>query len=161
VTTNYDKLLENAYTRIRQRTPKTPTHLDSDTLGSLLFAKSFFILKAHGDIDRPDSLILTARDYREIIHSNPAFNTFFSALLLTNAILFVGYSLSHPDFHILLDRQLAAFKGYIPPRYALMSGVNSVEDDVLWRTAQIKVIPYAEGRHEEVLTFLSDLHAAV
>ena len=157
VTTNYDKLLERTYASLTGRWPKTPTHLDSDTLGPLLFDGSFFILKAHGDIDRPDSLVLTASDYREIIHSNPAFNEIFSAILLTNAILFVGYSLNDPDLRMLLDRQLATFQGHVPERYALMSGVGSVECDVLWRTARIKVLPYAAGQHDEVVNFLNNL----
>jgi hypothetical protein len=162
VTTNYDKLLERAYASLTGRWPKTPTHVDSDTLGPLLFDSSFFILKAHGDIDRPDSLVLTASDYREIIHSNPAFNEIFSAILLTNAILFVGYSLNDPDLRMLLDRmlldrQLTTYQGHVPERYALMSGVGSVERDVLWRTARIRVLPYAAGQHHEVLNFLNNL----
>ena len=158
VTTNYDKLIERAYADVGA-VPKAPTHRDIDSLGSLLFAKTRFILKAHGDIDRPDTLVLTTRDYQEIIHANPAFNEIFSALLLTYAILFVGYSLSDPDFRLLLDRQLRIFGEYVPLRYALMSGISSVEQDVLWRTARIKVIPYAEGQHQEVLQFLGDLQS--
>jgi hypothetical protein len=157
VTTNYDKLLERAYGSV----PRAPTHRDLEALGPLLFDGSFFILKAHGDIDRPDSLILTERDYREIIHANPAFNEIFSALLLTKAVLFIGYSLSDPDFRLLMDRQLATFKGYIPDRYALMSGTGRVERDVLWRTAGIRVLSYPEGEHGEVLAFLKCLQEEV
>lgn len=156
VTTNYDKLLERAYARVGDL-PKTPTHRDIDTLGPLLFNGGFFILKAHGDIDRPDSMVLTTRDYQEIIHANPSFNAIFSALLLTKALLFIGYSLSDPDFRLLLDRQLTVFRGHVPERYALMTGLGKVERDVLWRTARIRVIPYDEGHHEQVQEFLSSL----
>lgn len=161
VTTNYDKLLERAYASVTNGFPKAPTHLDLDTLGPLLFNGSFFILKAHGDIDRPSSLVLTTRDYREIIHSNPAFNAIFSAILLTKAILFIGYSLNDPDFRLLLERQLTLFKGHIPERYALISGVGTIEKEVLWRSARIRVLPYPEGKHEEVLVFLRTLLAEV
>jgi hypothetical protein len=93
ITTNYDKLLERAYTRLRGDLPKVVTGRDRESLGSLLFSGGFFILKAHGDIDDAASLVLTSRDYREIIHANPAFDALFSALLMTKSILFVGYSL--------------------------------------------------------------------
>lgn len=156
VTTNYDKLLERSYASVGSL-PKTPTHRDVDTLGPLLFDGSFFILKAHGDIDRPESMVLTARDYQEIIHANPAFNSIFSAILLTKAILFVGYSLNDPDFRLLLDRQFTIFGGNVPDRYALMSGVGKVERDVLWRTARIRVLPYDQGQHGQVLEFLQML----
>lgn len=156
VTTNYDKLLERSYASLGSW-PKTPTHRDVDALGPLLFDGGFFILKAHGDIDRPDSMVLTTRDYQEIIHSNPAFNSIFSAILLTKAVLFVGYSLSDPDFRLLLDRQLTIFRGNVPERYALMSGVGKVEREVLWRTAKVRVLPYDDGQHGQVLDFLRAL----
>ncbi len=163
VTTNYDKLLERAYSDVKGGFPKTLTHKDTDTLGRLLFDVGPFILKAHGDIDRPETVVLTSRDYSEIIHANPAFNEIFTGLLLTKALFFVGYSLSDPDFRLLMDRQLTHFKGFVPERYALMTDLGPVERDVLWRTARIQVIPYTHtsGRHEEVLHFLEALHAAV
>jgi hypothetical protein len=162
VTTNYDKLLERAYSQVNGGGfPKTLTHKDTDALGRLLFDGGPFILKAHGDIDRPETVVLTSRDYSDIIHANPAFNESFSALLLTKALLFVGYSLSDPDFRLLMDRQLTHFKGFVPERFALMTGVGPVERDVLWRTARIQVIPYenASKIHAEVLQFLQALEA--
>jgi len=154
VTTNYDKLLERAYTQFRGDLPKVVTSRDRESLGSLLFSGAFFILKAHGDIDDAESLVLTAHDYRAIIHSNPAFDAFFSALLMTRSVLFAGYSLGDPDFRLLLDRQLSAFGDNIPERYALMSGVGPVESDVLRRSANIRVLPYEEGKHDEAERFL-------
>ncbi|ADO73151.1 SIR2 family NAD-dependent protein deacylase [Stigmatella aurantiaca] len=163
VTTNYDKLLERAYSEVKGGFPKTLTHKDTDALGLLLFEGGPFILKAHGDIDRPETVVLTSRDYSEIIHANPAFNEVFTGLLLTKALLFVGFSLSDPDFRLLMDRQLTHFKGYVPDRFALMTGLGPVERDVLWRSARIRVIPYtnASGKHEEVFGFLKALKEAV
>jgi hypothetical protein len=163
VTTNYDKLLERAYSDVKKGFPKTLTHKDTDTLGRLLFDTGPFILKAHGDIDRPETVVLTSRDYSEIIHANPAFNEIFTGLLLTKALLFVGYSLSDPDFRLLMDRQLTHFRGFVPERFALMTGLGPVERDVLWRTARIQVIPYTNdsGTHVEVLEFLKALRTAV
>jgi hypothetical protein len=161
VTTNYDKLFERAYDKCRGYLPKVVTSRQRENLGSLLFSGGFFILKAHGDIDDAASLVLTARDYREIIHANPAFDALFSALLMTRSTLFVGYSLSDPDFRLLFDRQLSTFGENVPERYALMAGVGPIESDVLKRAANIKVLPYPEGKHEEVLVFLRSLKERV
>jgi len=157
VTTNYDKLLERAYTAERGGLAKTLTHLDADTLGTLLFDDVPYILKAHGDIDKPQSIVFTSRDYRELIHGNAAFSTAFSAVLLTRALLFVGYSISDPDFNLLLDRQLVTFRGFVPERYALMSEVGEVERSYLWRVARIRVIEYPKDRHESVTQFFRQL----
>jgi hypothetical protein len=155
VTTNYDKVIEQSYIRLGRAWPKSPTHKDTEDLSKLLFENRFFILKAHGDIDRVDSLILTTSDYREMIHGNPAFSAMFSALLLTKAILFVGYSVSDPDFRMMLDRQLSIFRGSVPERYALMSNVGPIQKDVLWRTARIKVLPYED--HNDIIGILASL----
>ncbi len=161
VTTNYDKLLERAFAEARGGLPKVPTHADIGALGPLLFDEAFFVLKAHGEIDRPETLVLTAADYRRIIHANPAFDSLFSALLMTKAILFLGYSLSDPDFRLLLDRQFTAFEGQVPERYAVMAGVGPVERDLLFRGAGIRVLPYPEGQHEELVAFLEALNVAL
>lgn len=161
VTTNYDKLLERAYSEVQGGFPRVLTHMDTEPLGRLLFDSGKFVLKAHGDIDRHGTVVLTSRDYAEIIHANPSFNAVFSSLLLTRALLFVGYSLSDPDFRLLMDRQFTAFKGFVPDRFALMGGMGQVEQDVLWRTARIRVLPYPDGQHGEVLNFLQVLKEAV
>lgn len=160
VTTNYDKLFEQAYSMpdpllgLPAVAPRAPKHTDTQQLARYIFKGDFFILKAHGDIDDQESLVLSVEDYQKIINSNPAFNMLFSAILLTKSILFIGYSLSDPDFRLLLDRQFTTFRGAVPDRYALMRGVSQIERDVLWRTANITVL---ECEHEETVEFLRSL----
>lgn len=161
VTTNYDKLLERAYAAHREESPQVVTSAGASNLGSLLFNGDFFILKAHGDIDDAASLVLTAHDYRRVMHSNPAFDAFFSALLLTRSVLFLGYSLGDPDFRLLMERQLAVFGDNVPERYAVMSGVGSVEKEGLLRSANIRVLSYQEGQHQEVVDFVEALKVAI
>ena len=105
----------------------------------------------------PRAVVFTSRDYREQIHANPAFSAAFSAVLLTKALLFVGYSLSDPDFHLLMDQQLPTFDGFVPERYALMSGLGKVEVDYLWRACQIRVISYPADSHACVPQFFRQL----
>ncbi len=159
ITTNYDKLLERAYAEERGGLPKTLTSLDTEALGRLLFDGAPFVLKAHGDLDKPDSLVFTSRDYRDLIHANVAFSAAFSAILLTHSVLFVGYSLADPDFNLLLDRQLLTFRGFVPERYALMSGIGKVEEEYLWRVCHIRVIAYPQGQHDALPRFLGQLAA--
>jgi hypothetical protein len=158
VTTNFDTLLEQAYTEYGgQGTPRAPTGADLAQLGTLLLDSSFFILKAHGDALRPETMIFSADDYRRVIHSTPAFQAVFSGILMTHAVLFVGYSLSDTNFRLLLDQQLTVFNGQVPPRYALLSGVGGAEEDILWRTARLQVLSYPQGEHQHVEQFLGAL----
>jgi hypothetical protein len=163
VTTNYDNLLERAYQKRTSTNLKAPTHEDGDVLGTLLFDGSFFVLKAHGSLDRPATLVLTASDYRDILHSNPAFTAFFSSILMSKALLFVGYSLNDPDFRMLIDRQLSTFQRFVPERYALIPGVGAVESKVMWENLRIRVLTYTpqDGRHDEMVEFLRELERLV
>jgi hypothetical protein len=157
VTTNFDDLLERAYLESGGDRPPAPTGAELDRHGDLLLRGAFFVLKAHGDLATPASLVFTADDYRRIVHANPAFQAVMSGILMTHAILFVGYSLNDVNFRLLLDSQLTTFRGRVPPRFAVMNGVGPAECETLWRTARLRVLPYPEGRHEEVGTFLRAL----
>jgi len=161
VTTNFDTLLEDAYARWSDAgIPKCPTGAQLGRHGSLLLDRTFFILKAHGTIHDAASMVFTSEDYRRITHANPAFQAMMSAILLSHAVIFVGYSLSDPNFRLLLDSQLSVFGTQSPPRYALMEGVGSTESDVLRRTTGIEVIPYPKGKYESVAVFLGEIAAA-
>lgn len=159
VTTNFDTLLEEAYALYSSvGVPRAPTGAELAQHGTLLLDRAFFILKAHGSIDDAESLVFTSEDYRRITHENPAFQALMSALLLSHAVLFVGYSLNDPNFRLLLDSQLSTFGGQMPPRYALMEDVGPVERQVLRRTAGIEVISFAKGDFAQVGALL--LHLA-
>ncbi|HYC76911.1 MAG TPA: SIR2 family protein, partial [Planctomycetota bacterium] len=156
VTTNFDDLLERAYERFGAGdAPPAPSSFELDRHGTLLLHGAFFILKAHGDAASPESMVFTADEYRRVIHANPAFQAVMNGILLTHALVFVGYSLSDVNFRLLLDSQLTTFRGGVPPRFAVMSGVGAAERELLWRTAKLRVLPYPEERHEEAARFLA------
>lgn len=157
VTTNFDTLLEDAYARYAGFVPRTPTGAELGQQGTLLLDEAFFILKAHGDAARPETMVFTADDYRRIIHATPAFQAVLGGILLTHAVLFVGYSLNDVNFRLLLDNQLTVFNGHVPPRYALLSGVGPAEADLLWQTAKLQVLSYPDGQHDQVGKFLGQL----
>lgn len=161
VTTNFDTLLEDAYALWSDEgVPKCPTGVQLGRHGTLLLDRTFFILKAHGTIHDPTSLVFTSEDYRRITHANPAFQSMMAAILLSHAVVFVGYSLNDPNFRLLLDSQLSVFGTQAPPRYALMEGVGTLEAQILRRTAGIEAISYPRGEHDCVSTFLNTLASA-
>jgi len=163
VTTNFDTLLEDAFARWSDfGIPKAPTGMGLAQQGTLLLDGAFFILKAHGTIQDDASMVFTSEDYRRITHANPAFQSVMSALLLSHAVLFVGYSLSDPNFRLLMDSQLSTFGTDAPPRYALMENVGTTEREILRRTSGIEVISFPAGAFGEVaglLRYLADAAA--
>ncbi|EHR72076.1 hypothetical protein BurJ1DRAFT_3267 [Burkholderiales bacterium JOSHI_001] len=161
VTTNFDDLIECAYAQAHGGTlPRAPTGTDLHAQGTLLMDGAFFVLKAHGDLRRPETLIFSADDYRRVIHAAPAFQAVFNTILMTHALLFVGYSLSDTNFRLMLDEQLTVFNGQVPPRYAILSGIGQVETDLLWRTSRLRVLTYDEDQHQNVEHALAVLAAS-
>lgn len=158
VTTNFDTLLEDAYGLWSDvGVPKAPTGVGLGRQGTLLLDGAFFVLKAHGTIHDDASMVFTTDDYRRIIHQNAAFTSMMSAILLSHAVLFVGYSLGDPNFRLLLDSQLTNFGTQAPPRYAIMESVGDHEREILRRTAGIEVISYARGDHGTVARVLKTI----
>jgi hypothetical protein len=115
-TTNYDQLVEDAfrqagkkpYVSVYNKSRFQPTE---DYVGDKGVyeptSKRPFVLKIHGDIDRPESLVVTDEDYihfvlrmgdQELFHPVPASFRYGFARLST---LFIGYSLLDYNLRLL------------------------------------------------------------
>jgi hypothetical protein len=161
ITTNYDKLLETAYTLRWRRPPRTMTWSDPASLGSVLYDEDFFVFKLHGDVDRFESIILTRRDYDEIMFRNAQVRTLLQAIFLTNSILFVGYSLQDPDFDIVLAEISLLYRGTTPLSYALLPNNDGVLKEQYKERMNIQVIPYdPHDNHIEVTQMLETIRDA-
>ncbi|MBN9790086.1 MULTISPECIES: SIR2 family protein [unclassified Pseudonocardia] len=91
VTLNYDQLYELAGEALGKRTAVLPE--DSAALGER------WLLKLHGTVTRPESIVLTRRDYLAFRSGREALSALAKALLLTRHLLFVGFGLTDDHFH--------------------------------------------------------------
>ena len=155
ITTNFDRLIERAFD------DKIPvaTQRDAERLAAYIGKRDLlFLLKAHGDVGRAETIVLTESDFTQMVYGNEAFKQSFLTLLMTNAILFLGYSLTDIDFRLLLGRHAEFFRSEGPPRYALIKGLTAIERNNLSRKT-IQVLPY--DNHDEVPEFMRLLLAAL
>ena len=154
VTTNYDNLLERAFMRVHNRALR---------LVAPDAAKDFFsspqrslpLLKLHGDIDDPASIVLAHRDYQRLVW-DPAYSSFVQSLLGKFTLLFVGYNLSDLDILFPLDKLAhdgASFEHFLLSQRGVR---NAVEKKRLLLDRHIKVIEYVDyfGFHNHVDTFI-------
>lgn len=95
ITTNYDKLLENCHSV--QKDNYEVVVSDRDLLNA---KKNKYIIKMHGDIDEPDTIILKEADYLEYTQKHVLIEMFIKSLLTDHTILFLGYSMS--DYNVKL-----------------------------------------------------------
>ena len=102
ITTNYDHLLENAFRKKGIEPHVLRTDLDLAVLNPT--AKT--IVKLHGDIDAPSSLVLTEKDYRQYKTKHRGFTDWLKAKATELTILFLGTSFDDPrlieaDDHVI------------------------------------------------------------
>jgi hypothetical protein len=163
VTTNFDRLIELAIIFKRESIPSVFTH-DERELGTALYDdKRLFVFKLHGDIARPSSVVLTDRDYDQLIFRSPALRSFLQAIFLNFNLLFVGYSVSDPDFKLVLKELNLIFQGTTPIHYALLPDAHEFTSEQFAGKMNIQVISYdSHGGtdHSEVAAFLKQLQQA-
>jgi len=90
VTTNFDRAFESAlngaigaanYRVMTQQLAQQPLS---------------WLLKIHGDVDDPNSMVITEDDYEILEADRPALIAIVDSLLLTSHLMFVGYSMADP-----------------------------------------------------------------
>jgi hypothetical protein len=165
ITTNYDTLLENAYVQVKMKQAKVYTFKDSPDIAYDLWNTRPFILKAHGDANKTQQgIILTEKDYRQILFQEKGYQSILQSLFTTKTVLFLGSSMSDPELKLLLSFIHSSFHGGGPTHYALISEkeMNQVEAESWRKNFNIQIIPYSpEDNHKEVHEFLNELKALI
>jgi hypothetical protein len=170
LTTNYDRLLEDAYANDYGRAPKVLTYRDVGVAQRHMQSgrpqDRPVVFKIHGTIDEPDSIVLSERDYRDLIYRQPGYRLFLSAIFLTQTVLMLGFSFSDREIMLMLEIVRESLKHPSDPDYIFLAkGSAGPLETRRWREDfGIQVIPYeATPGHPEVvelLTFLAEKAAA-
>lgn len=95
ITTNYDQLLETSK-HIFCEQYQVIVH-DKDLLNA---DKGKYIIKMHGDLSDPSSIVLKEQDYLDYSQKHVLIELFIKSLLTDHIVLFLGYSLN--DYNIKL-----------------------------------------------------------
>jgi len=94
-TTNFDLLLEAAYQEIKKPFRSLVGERQMPFHGGPLTTS---IVKMHGDLRHEEHIIVTKEDFNRYLEDYPVVATHLSAMLITRTGLFLGYSLSDPNF---------------------------------------------------------------
>jgi hypothetical protein len=161
LTSNYDTLLESAYTLARGTIPHVFTHTDHPELSAALRSCEFYVLKVHGTVDRIQTVVLGRSDYRKVMHANPTYRQCLTVLFSVKTVLFLGFGLTDPDLLLLLEELRGRFRDYTGKHYALMNTreVPAIKQRRFESDYGIQIIPYTSSTpdHPEVQMFLASL----
>lgn len=100
-TTNYDQLIEKVLLNEKK-------NIDIKFKeNQLLYTKpkrDVVLYKMHGDVNEPDSAILTKQDYEQYFQTHETFVNALKGELITKTFLFIGFSFSDPNLDYILSR---------------------------------------------------------
>lgn len=95
-TTNYDTLLERAADQVHEQGSRTYATIVEDAEMGL--SSSPFLMKLHGDINRPESIIITEEDYRTYPSSHQAMIGYIRHAIMMKTLVLIGFSGNDPNF---------------------------------------------------------------
>ncbi len=137
LTTNFDKLLEKAYRLPDGDDP--PVVISTPQLASIQEQKGHLVVKLHGDIDHPDTIVLTSDDYLAYFDRHQALRAFLEYQFSHRTVLFVGFGLKDPNFDLIFEEARRTLMHRGRPAYAVMVGTNPFEIE-RWKARGIHII---------------------
>lgn len=109
ITLNYDNVFESASRDVGLQRTVIPDYGDQDD--SALVESSAWLLKLHGSVDKPESIVLTRDDYLGYSTQREALSAIVKANLITHHLLLVGFGFADDHFHQILHDVARALPG--------------------------------------------------
>ncbi|MCD4785534.1 MAG: HEAT repeat domain-containing protein [Candidatus Eremiobacteraeota bacterium] len=135
VTGNYDRLLEKA---LEESGVDFKTILTNKSI-SLAAGDKINLLKMHGDVDLPESIVISRTDYDEYRNKNSSLINHLRSLITTNPFFFVGFSLTDPNFRLIMNEVYQDLKEYQRMNFALCAGIDKYQRKQ-WEKRNIKAV---------------------
>jgi hypothetical protein len=105
-TTNYDTLIETA---LQSGGRIADVKYTTEQLTTTKTRRDVVVYKMHGDINHPNSAVLTKDDYERYHRTHEAFITALSGALVSTTFCFMGYSFNDPNLDYVLSRVRTTF----------------------------------------------------
>ncbi|MGO4590339.1 SIR2 family protein [Paenarthrobacter sp. 2TAF44] len=137
ITLNYDRLFEMACADAQK--PRTVLPENVPTVGGE------WLLKLHGSVSKPETIVLTRDDYLGFNSSRAALSALVKAHLLTHHLLFVGFGLADDHFHEIVHDVRRALPSNDPARQQMgtvLSLFNEPHQRLVW-SGKLDILPMA------------------
>ena len=146
LTTNFDVLLERAFETVS----KDYSVLMEDYDITHLKGSQVPLIKLHGCITRPKTIIAAEDEYITTDKKTPIIAALVQTLLAYKRVLFLGFSLRDPDFTRTYEELIQILGNHMPRSYAVVRDATSY-DKTYWASKGLTII------EEDLTLFLRDL----
>ncbi len=152
-TTNYDELIETAYHIAGKQICVSSS--SRDFMDHRAMKNIIHLIKLHGTIAHPDTIVLTRSDYAKSRHERSEMFRFLVDQFEYATFLFVGFSLLDPNFNILFDEAHYARDDKNPVSYIVQAQEDPIRDSYL---RSLGVNPITLNHWDQLPSFLSAIH---
>lgn len=128
-TTNYDELIESAY--LKAGVDMRVSRSEEEFKAHRTQRPRRHLVKLHGSIDQPDSIVLTRSDYAQARSGRKEMLDRLRSELADGSFLFVGFSLSDPNFNAIHDDLRLVYGMHMPVSYTVQARRNRTKDRYL------------------------------
>jgi hypothetical protein len=159
LTTNYDEFIEGEFYADRKT---SLLKLYEDTIEGLTNyynSHTPFIVKLHGDINYPNSIVLGNRSYERLLYSDSPYRDSLKVIFSVCSVLFVGFGFGDPDIEALTS-MVARFSTRARKHWILLprDTFPPLKARRLLKDKGLQVIEYStDDNHSGVVTFLRKL----
>lgn len=164
VTTNFDLFIESNWDKIITEAThylQVKNGISSDCFSAFRDGRDYLI-KLHGSINAPETMIFSLSDYASKAHANWQYSTFMEMLLITHTVLFIGFSMN--DYTITNFLEVYAKKyPKSRPHYAFLPDYNSERKIRIMKShRKLFVLPYSSvDNHRELVQLLESLEMQI
>jgi len=151
ITTNYDRLLEQASPAEKISSVFTRSYR---YLPERLVERKWFLLKVHGCVDTPEDIILSRDDYQKALFGEPL-REVLELLFKTNEKFWIGYGHNDPTLDFLVDE--CREKLHLNGGFAIAKKTNYVLQN---RFETAGILPSWVDDHSQISDYLRKLAEA-
>jgi hypothetical protein len=136
-TTNYDSLIELAFERGGRELAVSTT--PAEFLHVAVDHPDTHLVKLHGTWEHPDEIVLTRDDYARSRLERAEMFRHVAQTARFSSFLFIGFSLSDPNFNLIRDEARAVMGDAMPTSYLVQQRVDPVMREYLG-SLDVKVV---------------------
>jgi len=144
-TANYDDLLEQAYKETGRRVQVVVNDTDIPFMRS--DPGSVNIIKLYGDLDQPETIVLTRQQYETFFILRPQMVKLLETELGRSTMLYLGWSHSDPHFNFLFGELSAHYKQYMRAGYAVFFNITDAQKHEMKRR-QIQLVDFTASQKD-------------
>lgn len=163
ITTNFDKLVEAAWgdpVGVGTHYPTVISVIDEDIFRILKDHKRNYLLKIHGSVDSPKSMIFSRSEYIRMAFGNADYSSFLESLLLNYTFVYVGFSMDDPAITSLMEMYALRYPSARPHYFVTSSGIPDNIAEIHKRLRKLVVMPYAGPKDHSGLPLMIEVLAS-